>query len=195
LGRKNGSATFVDAHFCRALADQASCIVVTLPYRKAPFTKFPYAIHDLATLIQLVLDDPRLASSIDKTKVGIGGHSAGANIAGGVSILKEMRGKIGAFVGIHPVLDFTMTTKERMSLRPKGPDYLSSAVDMIGQAYAGYDVDRRDARLSPIYADAWKLPQNVFISGAELDVSPPFLTQLYFSFFPYFTLLSFPSYF
>jgi len=160
----------LDAKFCRFLADHASCIVIAIPYRKAPFTKFPYAIHDVATLIQLILDDPRLASSIDKSKVGLGGHSAGANIAGGVSILKDIRGKIGAYVGIHPILDWTITTQERLALRPEGPDFLTSAMDLISQAYAGYGIDRRDARLSPIYADAWKLPQNIFLSGAELDV-------------------------
>lgn len=67
--------------FCRFLAVHAGVIVVAVDYRRAPEFKCPTAYEDAITATRWVWQHAN-ALGIDPDKIGIGGDSAGGNLAG-----------------------------------------------------------------------------------------------------------------
>jgi acetyl esterase len=65
---------------CRALAQQAAMVVVSIDYRRAPESPFPAALDDVVAAMRWLVDDARRLG-LDPGRVGIGGDSAGANLA------------------------------------------------------------------------------------------------------------------
>jgi acetyl esterase len=76
---------------CRAIANRACCIVISVDYRLSPEHKFPAAVHDAydATLWAW-----RHAAEIngDPDRLAVGGDSAGGNLATVVARLARDRG-------------------------------------------------------------------------------------------------------
>jgi acetyl esterase len=72
----------VDTHdaFCRMLADQAHCIVVSVDYRLAPEHRFPIAVHDAQDALDWLVDQAERLD-VDARRIAIGGDSAGGTLA------------------------------------------------------------------------------------------------------------------
>jgi acetyl esterase len=72
----------LDSHdsACRALSNQADCLVVAVDYRLAPEHKFPAAVIDCEAALDWVVEH---ASEIqgDKAKLALGGDSAGGQFS------------------------------------------------------------------------------------------------------------------
>lgn len=85
-----------DLKLCEDLAKVTGYAVASLSYRLAPKHKFPVALNDVEDLVNAILKDESL--SIDPTKRHVIGHSAGANLAMGVSL------RVGGFSSL--VLDY-----------------------------------------------------------------------------------------
>ncbi|KAK6340368.1 hypothetical protein TWF730_002128 [Orbilia blumenaviensis] len=162
----------LDAEFNRYISDAASCIVVALAYRKTPYTRWPVQVQDLTALIVEVLKDERISHLYDPSRVAIGGFSAGGNLSTASVIQPELKGKIQTIVPIYPVLDFTMTTEEKLALRPKHapPDVLRRMADFFSFGYVPRGADRENPSLSPLYANAEDLPENIYLVGCEYDM-------------------------
>jgi acetyl esterase len=78
----------LDTHdrLCRQLADESSCVVVAVDYRRAPEHKYPCALIDSFEATQFVAENSgRLG--ILRDRVAVGGDSAGGSLALGVSRL------------------------------------------------------------------------------------------------------------
>jgi acetyl esterase/lipase len=159
-----------DDVFCSFLAENFDMIVVSVDYSKSPRQKFPRAVEDVEAIVEAVLEDPDLP--IDKSKVVIGGFSAGGNLAFAASQKKSLHGSIKAVVGFYPALNFTQTVEEKLDHRPEGlgTDLLSSSAGFIDWGYVPVGQDRRDPRLSPVFADPESLPEYAFLVGAEYDM-------------------------
>ncbi|KAK6522624.1 hypothetical protein TWF281_002061 [Arthrobotrys megalospora] len=162
----------LDSEFNRYISDAASCIVVALAYRKTPYTRWPVQVHDLTALVVEILKDERISHFYDPSKVAIGGFSAGGNLSTALSIQPELRGKIQTIFPIYPVLDFTMTTKEKLASRPKNapPDVLRTMGDFFSFGYIPRGTDRENPSLSPLFAKAEDLPENIYLVGCEYDM-------------------------
>ncbi|KAK6496665.1 hypothetical protein TWF481_001655 [Arthrobotrys musiformis] len=162
----------LDSEFNRYISDSASCIVIALAYRKTPYNRWPVQLHDLTALVVEVLKDERISHIYDSSKVAIGGFSAGGNLSTAISIQPELKGKIQTIVPIYPVLDFTMTTQEKLSHRPKDapPDVLRNMGDFFSYGYIPRGTDRENPSLSPLFAKAEDLPENIYLVGCEYDM-------------------------
>ena len=65
----------LDDEFCSAWAKRTGMLVVSLDYRKSPLYQYPVPVDDIAAVAGAVIDDSSLP--IDKTKIVMGGFSAG----------------------------------------------------------------------------------------------------------------------
>lgn len=65
---------------CRALCDEAGCVVVSVAYHQAPEHPFPAAPDDALTAYRWVLDHAGELNG-DSNRVAVGGESAGGNLA------------------------------------------------------------------------------------------------------------------
>jgi len=161
-----------DDEFCSTLADKFGILVVSIEYSKAPRSKFPGPTNDVFAITQAIIEDDALP--VDKSRVVIGGFSAGGNLNISAAQMPELKGKIRGLVSWYPVLDFTLSPKEKQSSRPyrhaKDTDDLKDWGPIWEWAYVKPGQDLRDSLLSARYAEKENLPEWVYIVGAEYDM-------------------------
>lgn len=156
-----GSIADSDAHI-RRMALATGCGIAAVDYRLAPEHPFPAAIDDALVAWQWLVRD------MPDRRVGIGGESAGGNIAAGATIaLRDLGLPMPAFQILgYPVLSAGMDTPSYAE-QAEGP--VLSAADMrwFWDHYAPDPQDRGDPRASPLAAaDLSGLPPALIISAA-----------------------------
>lgn len=80
----------LDTHdnICRALTNSAGCVTISVDYRLAPEHKFPAAVEDSYAAVQYVYDHAE-DFMVDRTRIAVGGDSAGGNLAAVISHLAK----------------------------------------------------------------------------------------------------------
>lgn len=160
-----------DDEFCAMWARRTGMLVVSLDYSKAPLHPFPVGVFDVAALANAVLDDSSLP--IDKTRIAIGGFSAGANLALCASQLPGLKGNIKAALTFYPIVDWGHPPDEKLRRRPYkgGPkDSLEVPSYWFDWGYVSPGQDRCDPLLSPCYARKDDLPPWIYVIGAQWDI-------------------------
>ena len=96
---------------CRALANRSRCVVISVDYRLAPETKFPGAVDDAYASAEWVARSAD-ALGIDRTRMAVGGSSAGGNLAAAAALIARDRGgpAIAFQLLIVPVTDLRFAT-------------------------------------------------------------------------------------
>lgn len=137
---------------CRFLAERSGVRVLSVDYRLAPEHPFPAGYDDAVAAYRWVVDN---AASLDADvhRLGVGGDSAGGNLAAVTAIDAARGGLPLAFqLLVYPGTDSTRRTASR---RLFGHDlYLTE--EFMDRAMDRYvpDVDQRsDPRVSPLLAD------------------------------------------
>ncbi len=95
-----------DDYTMRSMCANTGCVMVSTNYRLAPENPFPAPVEDCyASLKWMVNSADELG--IDKTRVAIGGGSAGGGLAAGLAIMTRDRGEISLSFQllIYPMLD------------------------------------------------------------------------------------------
>ncbi|KAI0019207.1 alpha/beta-hydrolase [Xylariomycetidae sp. FL0641] len=174
-----GLASNID-DFNFRFANMHHVLVISLSYRKAPYYPFPTAIHDLEALLLAVHGDESLP--IDKTRIAVGGFSAGGNLALAVCQLPSIREKIrmAAAVPLYAVLDHSVSPEEKCRMRYYKPglapgmraqttDAIAGLAHMFNWGYIPVGQDLEDPLLSPAFAARDALPPHLFVINAELD--------------------------
>jgi acetyl esterase/lipase len=159
-----------DDKFSATFAKKNNVIVVAIDYPKAPGNPFPAAVNSLLDSVRGVLEDDTLP--FDKTKVVLGGFSAGANLALAICQDAALQGKIAGIVAFYPPCDFLLSTPEKLATRPENapPDDLEHSSKMFDWGYFERGQDLRDPRISVTYAPREKLPAKICIFGCEFDM-------------------------
>ena len=137
---------------CRRLANTARICVVAVDYRLAPEHRFPAALEDAACALQWVTDNVE-SLGIAPGRIGIGGDSAGGNLAAVLALM----GRDGTAARtmfqllVYPVVDLTASSASyrRMS---SGLSLTAATMHYFIDHYTPKAGDRLDWRASPLKA-------------------------------------------
>jgi len=95
----------LDSHdsFCRAMARHTDAVVVSVDYRLAPEHPYPTPVEDCYSALQWLVRLP----PVDRSRVAIGGGSAGGGLAAALALLTRDRAEISlaAQLLVYPMLD------------------------------------------------------------------------------------------
>lgn len=153
------------------IAKELNCLVISLDYSKAPAAKFPTATNEIIDTILDILADETLV--FDRSRVVLGGHSAGGTLTISCAQSPRLRGKLAGVVPWYPATDFSDDPAPKALLRPYDfpgeADGLIPMIPFIKYAYIAPGQDLRDPRLSTLYTDRTTLPKYIMIIGAEND--------------------------
>lgn len=100
-----GSAEISDS-WNRSTAAALGCVVAAVDYRLAPETRFPGAVEDCYAALKWLHDEAG-ALGVDRTRIVIGGESAGAGHAAALALYARDRGEVPIRLQIldSPMLD------------------------------------------------------------------------------------------
>ncbi|MBM7845738.1 alpha/beta hydrolase [Herpetosiphon giganteus] len=142
---------------------QLGCKVISIDYAKAPKYPYPMAVNQVYAVVKYFYANAE-RYAIDRTKMAIGGHSAGGNLSA-VTCLKAKHA--GQFQFVCQVLDYPpldLATSPFAKPNPKGaiPPQMAAMFD------ASYREEHqaKDPYVSPVYAelaDLVGLPPALFI--------------------------------
>lgn len=149
-------------------AQKVKCKIVYVDYRLAPKHPFPIPVEDCYSAYQwTILNADKLG--IDKNKIGIGGDSAGGNLAASVTtMLKDRKEQlpVGAML-IYPVMDRRMKT-ESMKRYIDTPVWNAKLSKMMWKAYLK-DTNADVKYASPMEAESLSFFPRTYIEVAEYD--------------------------
>jgi len=157
-----------DDRYCSRMARTHGICMASIGYSLAPRARFPIAPHDIAAIIKAVLEDPDLPC--DKTKVAVGGFSAGGNLAFSAVQLNGLNTKIRALVGFYPVLDFSLPSKDKITHSAPEKDGLVRIAELFNWGYIPAGTDLRNPLLSPTFANLDIFPPKICLIGCEWDM-------------------------
>ena len=153
---------------CREIATLAEVIVVSVDYRLAPEHVYPAAVQDSYAALQWVNDN--LETLQGNGKIGVGGESAGGNLAAIVAQQSRDRGgpPIAFQCLLYPVTDAEMS---RPSYSENGSGYLleTTTMEWFWDTYCPDLEQRLNADASPLRAkNLADLPPALVVT-AEFD--------------------------
>lgn len=146
-----GSVTSHD-RTCRFLAKEAGVKVLSVEYRLAPEHPFPAAYEDArAAFAWAVAHASELG--VDADRIGVGGDSAGGNLAAAVALDGSGGTRPAMALLIYPLVDCDVSRYASTRLFARGPLLSRRALlDFIGH-YAPSPREQLDPRVSPIDAE------------------------------------------
>lgn len=145
----------LDTHdvLCRQLADLSGCVVVSVDYGLGPEERFPAAPDDCLAATRWV-HTQAAALGLDAARIGVGGDSAGGNLAAVVAIAARDAGDLPlAFqLLIYPATDMRAVAPSHTS---NGQGYLltQEAIAYYRANYIAEPADWSDWRASPLLRD------------------------------------------
>lgn len=160
-------APVADDKWCHT-ASKENVLVVSLAYPLAPQHRFPTAKNALISIINSILEDESLP--FDRSKVAIGGFSAGANLAFSTSQHESLQGRIHGLVAFYPPTNFSAVARVPEGVVGAGEALSQDQLNMFSWAYVLEGQDLHDPTLSPRFAERRNLPPKLCIIGCELDL-------------------------
>ena len=154
---------------CRALANRAGCLVVSVDYRRAPEHKFPTATEDCYAAVRWVAENAASLNG-DSARIAVGGDSAGGNLAAVVALMARDRGgpPLRYQLLIYPATNHDFTTA---SCQENAEGYFLTTADSrwFWSQYLRDENDAANPYASPLRAeDLSGLPPALIIT-AEYD--------------------------
>ena len=154
---------------CRWYAGAVGCVVVSVDYRLAPEHRFPTAPEDCyAALLWVVEHAAELG--VDPSRLGVGGFSAGGNLAAVLTLMARDRGgPVLSFQVLEsPVVDLTLSQPSTVQF---AAGFRLTRADLV-ESYGFYlddPADAGEAYASPLLADSLNGLPPAYIRTAECD--------------------------
>ena len=162
----------LDTHdlVCRNLAHRAGAVIVAVDYRLAPEHKFPAAVEDCYAAAVWVASNVE-AFGIDRTRISVGGDSAGGNLGAVVSLRSrdENGPPIASQILVYPVTDLASFDTPSYSEFAEGYGLTRPEMEWFRSHYLSSVADGLNPHASPLRAaDLRGLPPALVIT-AECD--------------------------
>jgi acetyl esterase len=153
--------------FCRRLAHETRCRVVSVEYRLAPEHRFPAAADDAVTAARFVLSRAE-QFGMDPQRIAVAGDSAGGNLSAVIALETRRDARRPRLqVLIYPALDLTCSTASYRTLAT-GYYLTRETVDWYVGHYVA-DGDVRDPRVSPRFsAQVSDVPALIYTAGFDV---------------------------
>jgi acetyl esterase len=155
---------------CRSICATAGIVVVSVDYRLAPEHKFPRGLEDMIAVTRHVARNGA-SLGIDVTRLGIGGDSAGGNLA--AATCQTLHGRDGIAlryqVLVYPVTDLTCSQPSYEDLGTGYPLTKDRMRAYIGLYLGDVAKEAADVRASPLLAKslAGQPPALVVVAGLD----------------------------
>jgi len=168
----------LDSHdgFCQRLAHKAQINVIAVDYRLAPDCKFPGPLEDGLAVWNWVIDNAQ-SLQLDPQEIGIGGDSAGGNLAAVLSMqlfAESLPGKtlsaVPAFQWLlYPMVDFR---GQSASYEKYGSGLLLSkpVAHFFRDSYLNNIAEAQQVSASPLFANDFSVAPDTIIVTVEYDV-------------------------
>jgi acetyl esterase len=156
-------------YVCRALTNEAGCVVVAIDYRLAPEHKFPAAADDCFAATQWVAKNAASLGS-DADHIAVGGDSAGGNLAAAVSLMARDRGgpRIRHQMLVYPVTDAAMNTASHNEFTEDGMVLSKADMEWFWGHYLRSKSDGENPYASPLRAkDLKNLPPAQIVTASH----------------------------
>ncbi len=154
---------------CRKMTNETRSIVIAVDYRLAPEHKYPAPLEDAFAATQWAIENAHTFKG-DPSRVGVGGESAGGNLATAVCLMaKEKKSPMPAYQGLfYPML----TCDPNLTAYENNPDKHLITLENMKWFYNQYlnrPEEKKQPLASPIKAqDLSGLPPTLIIT-AEWD--------------------------
>lgn len=157
----------MDSHegVCLRMADSSKMRVLSVDYRLAPQYAFPAGPDDCELALNWVLNGNGLKYGIDATRVGIGGDSAGGNMA--AYLAQKYRADLRVQILFYPLMQMA----EIKPQQPGPQDMLQLGVVALKFILKHYvvDADVQSTRISPLFEENLKGLPPAYILTCGLD--------------------------
>ncbi len=161
----------IDSHewVCRGLANRAQCAVISVDYRLAPEHKFPAAVDDCVAATSWIAENAA-SLGLDSSRIGVGGDSAGGNLAAVVALEARDRGapKLCHQLLIYPATDMNATHASHKTHAEQLPLTRPTMLWFV-EHYMRRPADKNDWRASPLKAPSFKGLPPAYVLTAGYD--------------------------
>jgi acetyl esterase/lipase len=164
---------------CTVICRRARCVVVTVGYRLAPEHPYPAAFEDSVQALKWVCADEGSAElGTDRSRVAVGGTSAGGQLAASLSLeAARMQPPIRlAFqLLVVPLIDNTATTSTVWATNRHAPWLTPARMTWYRRMYFVDEANTREWQASPNFAPPSLLAKSprTWIAVAEQDLLAP----------------------
>ena len=144
------------------------CRIISIDYPKAPGHPFPAAVDQVYAILEYLWEHAKVYG-IDKARIAIGGHSAGANLTAVTCMKAKKEGKIQPVCQFMNCPPLDMATSAIEKPLPKGCIPPKFAYMFDSSYLAGND--GHDPNISPVYAQDEDLkglpPALIIVAGRD----------------------------
>lgn len=153
----------------RQLAVQGNCIVASIDYRLAPETKFPGPVEDCYAATRWISDHAGQFGG-DRKRIGVGGASAGGNLAACVALMSRDRGAPSLVYQllVYPVTGVDFNTNSYVN-NSEGYGLTRDTMIWYWDHYLRDDFDKSNPYAVPSAAGEFSSLPASFIIAAEFD--------------------------
>ncbi|KAH7105066.1 Alpha/Beta hydrolase protein [Auriculariales sp. MPI-PUGE-AT-0066] len=162
----------IDAEWCHYLSRELNCVVLDADYAKGPWDPAPHSLDDVLQVVEYAQSQP---DWLDKSKLTIGGFSAGACLALLASAALP-KGEIRAVAAWYPPIDLRSGVPEDVppiagdEIPGIGPGQALTenlVHNVFRRAYLQEGSDPSSPYLSPIMCDPSKFPPMTVVVGSK----------------------------
>lgn len=169
-GWSSGSVATADTA-ARALCELAGLVVVSVGYRLAPEAVWPAGLEDCAAALRWVHRNIAELGG-DAARIGVGGDSAGGNLAAVLAQGTAAHGvPLAAQFLVYPATDLRLDTDAYPSRERCAVGYMFETAELhrAVRRYLGPDAEAADPRVSPILADDLSSVPPALVVTVEFD--------------------------